>query len=95
LAIRGWKNSATRRLFETGESTLRGLDVGRALRRLAELNVITRLDQISKLKSVGLHALKGDRKGQWAVTVNDRWRICFRFRDGSVYDVEVVDYHKG
>jgi proteic killer suppression protein len=95
LAIRSWGNSATRRLFETGSISLRGLDVARALRRLAELNAISRLDEISKLKSVGLHPLKGERKGQWAIAVNGPWRICFRFRDSNAYDVEIVDYHKG
>lgn len=95
MAIRSWANSTSRKLFETGVTSLRGLDVARALRRLAELNSISRLDQISALKSVGLHPLKGARKGQWAITVNGPWRICFRFRDGHAYDVEVVDYHKG
>jgi len=50
---------------------------------------------ISPLKSVGLHKLKGNRKGQWATTVNGPWRICFEFRKGDAYDVEIVDYHKG
>jgi len=95
MAIQSWRNAASRRLFETGSTNLRGLDIGRALRRLAELNSISRLDQISVLKSVGLHPLKGDRKGQWAITVNGPWRICFRFRDGHAYDVEIVDYHRG
>lgn len=95
MAIRSWSNSASRRLFDTGTSTMRGLDVARALRRLAELNSISRLDEISALKSVGLHPLKGSRRGQWAITINGPWRICFRFRDGHAYDVEVVDYHKG
>ena len=49
----------------------------------------------SPLKSVGLHKLNGDRKGQWAMTVNARWRICFIFRKGDAHDVEIVDYHKG
>jgi proteic killer suppression protein len=43
------------------------------------------------LKSVGLHKLKGD----WAMTVNGPWRICFDFREDDAYDVEIVDYHKG
>jgi len=42
-----------------------------------------------------LHKLKGDRKNQWAMTVNARRRICFEFRRGDAYDVETVDYHKG
>ena len=42
-----------------------------------------------------LHKLKGDRKGQWAMTVNGRWRICFEFRKGDAHEVEIVDYHRG
>ncbi|MFY9893215.1 MAG: type II toxin-antitoxin system RelE/ParE family toxin [Xanthobacteraceae bacterium] len=42
-----------------------------------------------------LHKLKGERKNQWAMTVNERWRICFEFRKGDAHDVEIVDYHKG
>ena len=40
-----------------------------------------------------LHPLKGDRKGQHAISVNGPWRLCFRFKDGDVYDVELVQYH--
>jgi len=47
------------------------------------------------LKSVGLHKLKGDRKKQWAMTVNERWRICFEFHKSDAHEVEIVDYHKG
>jgi len=46
-------------------------------------------------QTVFLHKLKGARKKQWAMTVNDRWRICFEFRAGDAFDVEIVDYHKG
>ena len=60
---------------------------------LAVLNAAERLDFISPLKSVGLHPLKGDRRGQWAITVNGPWRICFRVADGHAHDVEIVDYH--
>jgi proteic killer suppression protein len=62
---------------------------------LAVLNAATSLNDLSPLKSVGLHKLTGDRKGQWAMTVNGPWRICFEFRKGDAYNVEVVDYHKG
>jgi toxin HigB-1 len=53
------------------------------------------LSDLSPLKSVGLHKLKGERKNQWAMTVNQRWRICFEFRRGDAYEVEITDYHKG
>ena len=64
-----------------------------ALNRLAVLHAAKRLEDISPLKSIGLHPLRGARRGQWAITINGPWRLCFRFRDGDAYDVEVVDYH--
>jgi proteic killer suppression protein len=86
----------TRKVWE-GErpNALRGLDVEAATDLLLALNVATSLNDLSPLKSLGLHKLKGDRKGQWAMTVTERWRICFMFRRGDAYDVEIVDYHRG
>ena len=40
-----------------------------------------------------LEALRGDRKGQWSIRINDQWRICFRWTQGDAFDVEIVDYH--
>uniref|UniRef100_A0A831XEU9 Type II toxin-antitoxin system RelE/ParE family toxin n=1 Tax=Geobacter metallireducens TaxID=28232 RepID=A0A831XEU9_GEOME len=40
-----------------------------------------------------LEVLRGDRKGQWSIRINDQWRLCFRFEDGNAFDVEIVDYH--
>ena len=40
-----------------------------------------------------LEALKGDRRGQHSIRINERWRICFRWEEGNAYDVEIVDYH--
>ncbi len=62
---------------------------------LAALDSAESLADLSPLKSLGLHKLKGDRSGQWAMTINGPWRICFRFRDGNAHDVEITDYHKG
>jgi proteic killer suppression protein len=42
-----------------------------------------------------LEALRGDRQGQHSIRVNDQWRVCFRWRDGDAFDVEIVDYHGG
>ena len=91
--IKSWATAATRRLFETGKSRLRGLDTEKAMNRLATLNALERLDQVSPLKSVGLHSLKGSRKGQWSMIINGPWRLCFRFDKGHAFDVEIVDYH--
>ena len=90
--IRSWANSATRRLYESGRSKFKGLDVEAPLLVLAALDETASLAEISPLRSVGLHKLKGDRKGQWAMTINGPWRLCFRFRDGDAHDVEIVDH---
>ena len=57
------------------------------------MNAATSLADLSPLKSIGLHKLKGDRRSQWAMTINGRWLLCFRFEDGDAWDVEIVDYH--
>jgi proteic killer suppression protein len=94
--IRSWRNAATRKIWD-GErpNQFRGLDIEAATDLLLSLNVAKSLADLSPLKSVGLHKLKRDRAGQWAMTVNARWRICFEFRKGDAYEVEIVDYHKG
>lgn len=91
--IRSWANSATRQFAETGKCKFSGLDEARAIKLLAVLHAAQSLAILGSLNSVGLHALKGSRKGQWAISVNGPWRICFSFRKGDAYDVEIVDYH--
>jgi proteic killer suppression protein len=73
----------------------RGIDLSLAIERLDMLNGTTSFADIPPVRSVGLHALKGKRAGQWAISVNGRWRICFELRFGDVYNVEVTDYHEG
>ncbi len=94
--IRSWRNAASRKVW-AGERPNRfaGLDVDATIDLLLALNVANSLADLSPLSSVGLHKLKGDRKGQWAMTVNGPWRICFEFRRGDAHNVEIVDYHKG
>jgi proteic killer suppression protein len=94
--IRSWRNAASRKVWE-GERPhrFRGLDFEAAVDLLLALNVAKTLRDLSPLKSVGLHKLRGNRSGQWAMTVNGPWRICFEFRRGDAYEVEIVDYHKG
>ena len=61
---------------------------GQARRRVSALNVARRLDDLSRLRSVGLHKLSGERSG-----FNGPWRIVFRFHDRDAFEVEIVDYH--
>jgi len=93
--IRSWRNSAARKVWD-GErpNQFRGLDFDAAVDLLLALNVARSLSDLGPLKSLGLHKLKGNRRGQWAMTVNDRWRICFECRKGVAHEVEIVDYHR-
>ena len=94
--IKSWRNAASRKVWD-GErpNRFRGVDFEVAEDLLLALNVAKSLGDLSPLASVGLHKLKGDRKGQWAMTINGPWRVCFEFTDGDAYEVEIVDYHKG
>jgi proteic killer suppression protein len=91
--IKTWANSATRRFAEDGKSKFSGTDAQAAEDLIAALDAATSLNDLSPLKSVGLHKLSGVRKEQWAMTINGPWRLCFRFADGDAWDVEIVDYH--
>ena len=91
--IKNSASGATQHFLDTGKSKFSGLDVEKAKKRVVMLNNAHSLDDISPLKSVGLHKLTGDRKGQWALIINGPWRLCFRFEDGHAFDVEIVDYH--
>jgi len=59
---------------------------------LAQLDVASSPEAM-RLPRYRLHALKGHRKGYWSITVRANWRMIFRFEDGDVHDVELIDYH--
>jgi proteic killer suppression protein len=64
-----------------------------AQRNLRQLDIATELRDLAAPPGNRPEALKGDREGQYSVRINDRWRICFKWRHGDAYDVEIVDYH--
>jgi proteic killer suppression protein len=64
-----------------------------AKRKLTALDVASRLDDLRQPPGNRLEMLAGDRSGQHSIRVNDQWRVCFVWRDGGVYEVEIVDYH--
>ncbi|MGH9671198.1 MAG: type II toxin-antitoxin system RelE/ParE family toxin [Terriglobales bacterium] len=64
-----------------------------AQRKLQQLEAAVELRDLSSPPGNRLEALRGDRKGQHSIRINDQWRICFVWRDGDAYDVEIVDYH--
>ena len=91
--IKGFKSKRTRTLFE-GERVKEFEAVRKvALRKLDMVDAATRLTDLRKPPNNRLEALKGRRKGQHSIRINDRWRVCLVWRGGHAQDVEIVDYH--
>jgi len=92
--IKTFADKHTYEIYITGRSKRFPPDLfRRAIRRLEYINLATCLDDLKEPPSNRLHALKGSRKGQYSISINDQWRICFRFIDGDAYEVEITDYH--
>ncbi|MGH8194413.1 MAG: type II toxin-antitoxin system RelE/ParE family toxin [Woeseiaceae bacterium] len=92
--IKSFANRLTQELYATGKSKRFPPDITkRAVRKLEYLDLAPRLDDLRVPPSNRLHALAGDRRGQHSISINDQWRICFRFSEGDAYDVEISDYH--
>ncbi|MEI7457491.1 MAG: type II toxin-antitoxin system RelE/ParE family toxin [Nitrosomonadales bacterium] len=64
-----------------------------ARRKLAQLHQVTNVEALRIPPGNRLELLFGDRAGQWSIRVNDQWRVCFIFKEGNAFDVEVTDYH--
>ena len=92
--IQSFADRRTQELYATGKAKRLPAELAkRAARKLEYVDLATRLDDLKVPPGNRLHALEGNRKGQHAISVNDQWRICFRFIDGDAYDVEFCDYH--
>jgi proteic killer suppression protein len=64
-----------------------------ARRKIRQLEIASRLDDLRIPPGNRLEALRGDRAGQHSIRINDQYRLCFRWSDGGAEDVELVDYH--
>lgn len=92
--IRSFSCPDTAQLFHERRNRAIPSDIQRtALRKLAQLHAVTELAQLAVPPGNHLEALKADRKGQYSIRINDRWRICFRWTPDGPHDVEIVDYH--
>ena len=90
--IEGFKHKGLRQLFE--DDTAKGLNAEhvRKLRQILGVLHAAKTFDALRLPTFGLHPLKGELKGFWAVTVRANWRVIFRFEDGKAFDVDLVDY---
>ena len=92
--IRSWADAEAEGLFRLRPSRRLPSDIQRAaLRKLRMLDAAVALEDLTVPPANRLEKLKGDRKGQWSIRINDQWRICFAWRDGNAHDVAIVDYH--
>lgn len=91
--IQSFKHRGLKRLYEQDDARALRADLIPRIR-----DILFRLDEAANpqdlnLPGYRLHALKGDLKGYWAVTVRANWRVIFRFRGYDVFDIELIDYH--
>ena len=92
--IRSWADAEAENLFMRQRSRKLPPDIQRvALRKLLMLDAAVLLEDLRVPPANRLEKLKRDREGQWSIRINDQWRVCFTWRNGNAYDVEIVDYH--
>ena len=92
--IVSFRDKETERLWRSGRSRRLPSDLRlRAFKKLAILNAAIALDNLKVPPGNQLEALHGDRAGQHSMRVNDQYRVCFVWRDGNAFEVEIVDYH--
>jgi toxin HigB-1 len=93
--IKDFSDRRTKEFWETGKS--KGMPPANlrktAMRKLAMLNAATFLEDLRIPFGNRLEALVGDRRGQHSIRINDQFRVCFEWRDGDTYEVEITDYH--
>ena len=92
--IKTFADKRTQELYLTGKAKRFPPDVaGGAARKLEYVDLATSRDDLKVPPGNRLHRLEGDRQGQYSISVNDQWRICFRFEGEDAYDVKLCDYH--
>ena len=91
--IRSFRDSNTERLFRR-EAVRKFRAIERVARRkLDQVHFAGKLSDLAAPGGNRLESLRGERQGQHSIRVNDQWRVCFVWRDGNAYEVEIVDYH--
>jgi len=92
--IKTFASKETEKLFHREASRVLPTDIQRVARlKLEILDAVERLGDLRLPPGNRLEKLSGNREGQHSIRINQQWRICFRWKDGDCYDVEIVDYH--
>ena len=93
--IKSFATPETEKLF-SGRSSRRlpGNLQRRALQKLLSIHAAVAIDELRRIPGNRMEKLKGARAGQYSVRINDQWRVCFVWRGGDAYEVEIVDYHR-
>jgi len=92
--IRSFRDDEARKLFQRQRSRRLPVELQRvALRKLTMLDAAETLEDLRVPPGNRLERLSRERAGQHSIRINDRWRICFAWRNGDAYEVEIVDYH--
>ena len=92
--IKSFADIETERLYTSGKSKRFPPDIlKRAIKRLTQLDAAVVVEDLRMPPSNHLEVLSGNRAGQWSIHINDQWRVCFQFKNGEAYDVEIIDYH--
>jgi toxin HigB-1 len=91
--IQSFADRETETVFRTGKSRRLGQVARIAVRRLQALDYASALEDLQNPPGNRLEKLKGDRRGQWSIRINDQFRACFRWDGKDAWDVEIVDYH--
>lgn len=92
--IRSFADKETEKVWNGASSRRLPGDIQQVARRkLRMLNSAVMLDDLRIPPANRLEALKGNRRGQHSIRINDQWRVCFRWKDGDADDVAIVDYH--
>ena len=91
--IKSFADRDTEELFLTGKNRRFANIAKVALRKLDYMRAAVRLTDLNSPPGNRLEALKGTRAGQHSIRINDQWRICFRWGDDAIHDVEITDYH--
>ena len=92
--IASFRGKETEKLWQSGKSRRLPPDLARrAFKKLAILNAAVTLDNLKVPPGNQLESLRGNRAGQHSIRVNDQYRVCFVWREGNAFDVEIVDYH--